>query len=293
MQSPFRPDIAKGKVILITGGGTGIGFGIATEFGKHGAKVAIMGRRKEKLDEAVKVLESQGIDALGVTGDVRYPDKVQAVVDAVIAKYGRLDILVNNAAGNFMVAAKDLTNGGFKTVQEIDLQGCFNMCKACYEPLKATKNGLILNITATLHYRANPFQMHAAAAKAGIDVVTNVLGVEWAEDDIRVVGIAPGPIAKTEGGPTGRVFGGAGYKDEMSRKKIQKLVPAGRYGEVEDVAFTALFVSTDAGSWITAETIVVDGGHHHGTGGTYQMMKKMIKPTKKEERESRTPDAKL
>jgi peroxisomal 2,4-dienoyl-CoA reductase len=249
-----------------------------------------MGRRQEKLDEAVKQLQKDGIDCMAVAGDVRYPEKVQAVVDAVLANYGRLDILVNNAAGNFMVAAKDLTTGGFKTVQEIDLQGCWNMCKSCYEPLKASKNGLIINITATLHYRANPFQMHAAAAKAGIDVVTNVLGVEWAEDDIRVVGIAPGPIAKTEGGPTGRVFGGAGYKDDMARKKIQQLVPAGRYGEVEDVAFMALYVSTEAGSWITAETIVVDGGHHHGTGGSYQMMKKMIKPTDKKDREARTPE---
>jgi len=119
MSSPFKNDIAEGKVALITGGATGIGFGIALELGKHGAKIAIMGRRQNVLDEAIVKLSSQGISAIAISGDVRNPEQAKYVVEKVIEKYGKLDILVNNAAGNFMCPAEELSPNGFKTVQEI------------------------------------------------------------------------------------------------------------------------------------------------------------------------------
>lgn len=203
--SPFRADILKDRVVLVTGGATGIGLGICRCFGSHGAKVAITARRKDVIDNAVQSLRSEGIDAFGVPGDVRDFSKCENSVKQVVDRFGRLDFLVNNAAGNFMVSAEKLTPNGLATVLGIDLQGCFNMSKACLPYLKKsgseTASACIINITATLQYKATPFQFHAAAAKAGIDVLTNTLGVEWAQYGIRCVGIAPGPISGTVGGP--------------------------------------------------------------------------------------------
>ncbi|RZC63302.1 hypothetical protein C5167_025065 [Papaver somniferum] len=133
MESPFKVDIVKGKVALITGGGSGIGFEITKEFGKHGASVAIMGRRKSVLDSAVLSLRSLGIQAIGFQGDVRNQEDATRVVDATFEHFGRIDILVNAAAGNFLVPAEDLSPNGFKTVMDIDTVGTFRMC---HEALK-------------------------------------------------------------------------------------------------------------------------------------------------------------
>jgi len=288
--SPFKNDILANKVVFITGGATGIGFGICKVLGSHGAKIGMMARRKNNLDEAVANLTKLGIDALGVVGDVRNSDLIKQAIQQVVEKYGSLDIVVNNAAGNFVCAAEELTPNGFKTVQEIDLQGTFNTCLAALpylkrEPGKGTS--VIINITATLHYRAIPFQVHAASAKAGIDVVTQTLGVEWGHYGIRVVGIAPGPISGTVGGPTGRVFG-----DNISAGKYDA-GPLGRFGEVEDIGNTALFLLSNAASYITATTVVVDGGHWHGTSGNYHKIKDMVSRKKDVEKQSRKPAAKL
>lgn len=296
MTSPFRPDIFRDRVVFVTGGATGIGFGICEAFGLHGAKIAIMGRRKEVLDKAVAQLTAKGISAIAIQGDVRMPEaQAAALVDQIVQKFGRIDVLVNNAAGNFTCAAEDLSAGGFKTVNEIDVQGCFNMCKACLPHLKKTgaeSGALIINITATLQYHGTPFQVHAASAKAGIDVITNTLGVEWGEYGIRVVGIAPGPIAGTEGGPTGRVFGGL-LGGDTSRESLLRVVPLGRFGTVKDIANAALFLASDAGGFITAETVVVDGGQWHGTSMMYQMGKAFVARKKDEEKAKRATKSKL
>lgn len=290
--SPFRADVFRDRVVFVTGGATGIGFGICESFGLHGAKIVIMGRRQEALDQAIAKLTAKGITAFALQGDVRMPEsEAQKLVGQIIEKYGRLDVLVNNAAGNFTCAAEDLSAGGFKTVNEIDVQGCFNMCKACLPFLKKTgetspAGSLIINITATLQYHGTPFQVHAASAKAGIDVITNTLGVEWGEYGIRVVGIAPGPIEGTEGGPTGRVFGGL-LGNDRSRQAIQKVVPLGRFGTVRDIANAALFLASEAGAFITAETLVVDGGQWHGTSMMYQMGKAFVSKKKDEEKAKR------
>ena len=173
-------------------------------FGRHGCKVAIAARRKEVIDEAVASLQAEGIDAFGTTVDVRDYDLCCAAADAVADHFGRLDYLINNAAGNFMVSAENLTPGGLSTVLGIDLQGMFHMSKACLPHMQETgptDGACIVNITATLQDRATPFQAHAASAKAGIDVMTNTLGVEWSEYGVRTVGLAPGGVAGTVGGP--------------------------------------------------------------------------------------------
>ena len=214
----------------------------------------ISGRREAVLKEACAKL---GSACKYVTGDVRDVAQSQNMVDKTVAEFGRLDLLVNNAAGNFVTAMEDLTPNALKTVMDIDFHGSFNMAKAALPELKKTK-GLIVSISATLYYKNSPFQMHASAAKAAIDVRTNSVGVEWgAEHGVRAVSIAPGPIDGTVGGPTGRVFGkndGGGFGD------IRYTVPVGRFGTVDDIAYTVLFVASQGGSFINATTIVVDGG---------------------------------
>ena len=282
--SPFRRDALEGKCVLITGGGTGIGFGIATCMGLHGAKVAIASRRQSVIDEACGKLRRMGVKhVFGSTLDVRNAQSCEKLVADTVRAFGGLDVLVNNAAGNFMVSAENLTENGFRTVLDIDLQGSFRMAKASLGALKASK-GLIVNITATLQYKAMPFQLHASAAKAGIDTMTNVLGTEWGADyGIRVVGIAPGPIDGTVGGPNGRVFGGMkGEGKELSATKT--FIPLGRFGSVHDIGMTAVFLSTNAGAYINSTTIVVDGGHWHGSSAMYASMKRVIKSKSRKEK---------
>jgi len=254
MTSVFTKDALKGKVALITGGGTGINFGIARTLGSHGCIIAITGRRKEVLEKATSLLTKEGITSFGIPGDVRKYDDCKKAANDTVTKYGRIDILVNGAAGNFLCAAEDLTPNGFRTVMEIDAFGTFNMVQACFEALKASK-GVIINISATLHYTATHYQLHASAAKASVDAMTRNLAVEWGKYGIRTVGIAPGPIADTEG--MTRLSGGG---EDERLKLLEKTIPLRRMGFVTDIGQTALFLSSPAASYINGQTIVVDGG---------------------------------
>jgi peroxisomal 2,4-dienoyl-CoA reductase len=284
-KSPFRADILNGRVVLITGGATGIGYAIAETFGLHGCKVAIMSRRRQVIMDAVVKLRAVGIDAFGTTVDVRDADRCVAAVNEVAQHFGRIDFLVNNAAGNFMTSAENLTPNGFATVLGIDLQGCFHMSKATLPHLKKVgpfSGAVIVNITAFLQDMVTPFQMHAASAKAGIDVMTNTMGVEWAEYGIRTIGLAPGGIAGTVGGPGGRVFGNNenkastekigsakdmngdfGFGEPTASQIRRNGIPAGRWGRVEDISLAALYMCTDAAGWITATRLTIDGGSAH------------------------------
>ncbi|KAK2967133.1 hypothetical protein RJ640_006842 [Escallonia rubra] len=259
MESPFKPDILKGKVALLTGGGSGIGYEISAQLGKHGASIAIMGRRKNVLESAVSALQSHGIQAIGVVGDVRKRDDAIKVLEATIKHFGKLDILVNAAAGNFLVPAEDLSPNGFRTVIDIDSVGTFTMCHEALKYLKKggpgkdpSIGGIIINISATLHYTATWYQIHVSAAKAAVDSITRSLALEWGTDyDIRVNGIAPGPIEDTTG------------FDKLAPKEIsssREKDPLYKLGEKWDIAMAALYLASDAGKYINGTTMVVDGG---------------------------------
>ncbi|XP_019183173.1 PREDICTED: peroxisomal 2,4-dienoyl-CoA reductase [Ipomoea nil] len=259
--SPFRSDILRGKVALLTGGGSGIGFEISTQFGKHGASIAIMGRRSSVVQSAVSTLQSLGIPAVGFQGDVRKQEDAKRVVESTVKHFGKLDILVNAAAGNFLVSPEDLSPNGFRTVLDIDSVGTFTMCHEALKYLKkggpgrspSSSGGTILNISATLHYTASWYQIHVAAAKAAVDAVTRNLALEWGTDyDIRVNGIAPGPIGDTTG---------------LSKLLPQEMdgsnrdhVPLYKVGEKWDIAMAALYISSDAGKYVNGTTMIVDGG---------------------------------
>lgn len=250
--SPFRADLLSGKVALVTGGGSGICRGIAEELGRHGAKLVLMGRRAAMLEEACAAFQGMGIDAAWSAGDVRDAAQCAAAIEKAVTRFGGLDILVNGAAGNFLCAAEDMSPNAFKTVIEIDLQGSFQMARAALAALKSRGAGVILNISATLHYGGTPYQAHVSAAKAGIDALTLNFGTEWGPYGIRVVGIAPGPIAGTEG--VDRLLPPPG------RAAMEQLIPLRRMGAIGDIARAAVFLVSDAASYITCETLVVDGG---------------------------------
>ena len=247
----YQSDLLRGKVALITGGGTGICRGLALALASHGCDVAITSRKEEHLLPTCQDIEDIGVRALAVSGDVRDPAAVDRTVDETIKTFGHLDILVNGAAGNFLCLAENLSPNGFGTVVDIDLKGTFHMCRSAFSHLKKT-NGVILNISATLHYVGTVAQLHVSAAKAGIDALTRSLAVEWGEHGIRVNGIAPGPIADTEG--VRRLLVGP------AKEEAEKMTPLGRLGEVDDVSKAALYLCSDLASYVTGVTLVVDGG---------------------------------
>ncbi|CAM9801890.1 unnamed protein product [Ectocarpus sp. 4 AP-2014] len=253
IQSPFRQDCLRGKVALVTGGGSGIGFQIARQLGLHGASVVIMGRREKFLSEAVDQLRADGVAASFFTGDVRSRESAEASVAFTVKTYGRMDTLVNGAAGNFLANAHELKLKGFKTVMEIDTVGVFNMSSAAFPALRESGAGAIINITMTLHYGATWFQAHASAAKAAIDSLTRhvSLAMEWGSYGIRVNGIAPGPIADTPG--MAKLSVGLGRDD------ANKHIPLGRMGTTFDIGMGAVFLVSSAASYVSGDTLVVDG----------------------------------
>jgi len=253
MSSIFRDDVLAGRVALITGGGTGIGRGIARAYLAHGAAVCISSRKQEVIDATAAELHAEtGGQVMAVAADVREPEQLAAAVAATVQRFGKLDTLVNNAAGNFLSPAAALSAKAFRTVVDIDLMGCFNASKAAFAALCEATDSLILNISATLQYHGTPLQAHAAAAKAGIDALTRNFAVEWGPSGIRCVAIAPGPIADTEG--MRRLAPG-----EIGQKLAGK-IPLGRFGRIDEIAAAAVFLRSAAAAYITGTILVVDGG---------------------------------
>ena len=248
----FAEDILRDKVAFVTGGGTGITGGVARAFAEHGAKLSIVSRKEENLIAKKQFIEENGGQCLAVTADVRNYAAIENAVANTVEHYGRIDIVVNGAAGNFLCAADQLSSNGFGTVVDIDTKGTFNVCRATFEALKNSK-GQILNISATLHYLATPMQIHVSAAKAGVDAITRNLSVEWARHGIRVNGIAPGPIEDTEGMKR--------LVPQEVKDKIGRKIPVGRFGRIADIENAALFLCSDAANYINGVTLVVDGGH--------------------------------
>jgi len=250
--SIFKDGILKDRVAFVTGGGTGITGGVARAFAEAGAAVALVSRNMDHLAPAAEAINSSGGKAIAVPVDVRHADAVEKAIAATVEQLGKIDIVVNGAAGNFLCSAEQLSPNGFGTVVDIDLKGTFNVCRAAFEQLKEHK-GQILNISATLHYLGTPMQLHVSAAKAGVDALTRNLAVEWGRYGIRVNAIAPGPIEDTEGMTR--------LVPEQVRERLRKGVPLGRFGRIADIEKAALFICSDAATYINGCVVVVDGGH--------------------------------
>jgi len=261
----FVEGLLSDRVALVTGGGSGIGLGIAGCLARYGAKVAIASRSAERLETAAAELEERfGTPVLPVEVNVREQESVRAAVTQVAETLGSLDILVNNAAGNFYSPSEDLSPNGWKAVIETDLYGTFFGCQAAFPIMKAQGFGRIVSTSMTLHYRGWPQMAHATAAKAGVDALTRTLALEWASHGITVNAVAPGPIP-TEGvkkaftPPSGEVpdvFDVTRATEAYARKAI----PLGRMGDPEDIGNMVTYIVSPAGDWITGAIFVVDGG---------------------------------
>jgi NAD(P)-dependent dehydrogenase (short-subunit alcohol dehydrogenase family) len=252
MQSVFVGKILDGKVAFVTGGGTGIGAGIAKRLAEQGARVGLLGRRVEKLEETAAAIRAAGGEASCHSVDVRKGDAVEAAIKACAKRFGRIDVLVNSAAGNFLSPAAGLSANGFRAVIDIDLCGTFNASRAAFAELCTTR-GCIVNITATQADVPTPFQCHAGAAKAGIAKLTRDLALEWARFGVRVNAVCPGPIAETEGMSR---LAPPGSTDDT----LQKRVPLGRWGSIFEVCEAVTFLVSPAAGYVTGATLLIDGG---------------------------------
>ena len=264
--SIFRPGLLDGQVALVTGGGTGIGLGISQLLAELGAHVVMASRKPAHLEAARADIESRGGKVSAVQLDVRDPEQVKAAVDGIAQQHGRIDVLVNNAAGNFYAPSATLSPNAWKSVVEIDLYGTFYCSQAVYPVMAAQGGGRVVSTSMTLHYRGWPMMAHATAAKAGVDALTRTLAVEWAPQRIRVNAIAPGPIptegvrkAFTPPADSGvpDVFAAA---DARMAEYAKKGIPLGRWGAPRDIANMVAFLASPAGDWITGAIFVIDGG---------------------------------
>jgi NAD(P)-dependent dehydrogenase (short-subunit alcohol dehydrogenase family) len=250
----FAPDTLKGRVALITGGASGIGLEIATQYARLGASVVLASRNQERLDAAASAIAAEGAEVAAFRTDVRNYEEVKNTIEKTVERFGSLDILVNNAAGNFYCPTAGLSPNGWRTVIDIDLNGTFYGCHAAYAYLKASPfGGCIISIITMLGVSGWPGAAHAAAAKAGILSLSRTLAVEWGPDNIRVNTISPGPIGDTEG--VRRLYQETG-REELERKKTA----LGRFGRKADIANAAVYLAADLGSYVTGENMIIDGG---------------------------------
>ena len=253
--SPFRPDLFADRTVLVTGGATGMGKAMAHAFAAHGADVFIASRKEENLRAAADDVEkATGRKVQWATCDVREPDQVDALMARVAAhRDGALDVLVNNAAGNFLVPFDQMSRNAWATVVNIVLHGTFNVTKAAFPLLQKRPGASVTNMVATYAWGAAPLVSHSGAAKAGVLNLTRSLALEWATFGIRVNALAPGPVMSE----------GAGknlFADGALAERITESVPLKRFGTPEEMALAALWLSCPASSYVTGECYVVDGG---------------------------------
>jgi NAD(P)-dependent dehydrogenase (short-subunit alcohol dehydrogenase family) len=249
----------EGKVAVVTGGGSGLGRDMAEAFAREGARVVVIGRRQEKLDETVAAIESAGGQAFGLSGDVRDAARIEAIFKEIVDRAGRIDVLVNNAAGNFVAPSEELSPNGFKSVVDIVLLGTFYCTRFAFDALRKSK-GAILNIIAAYAWSGEPGAVHSASAKAGVLAMTRTLAGEWGRYGIRANAIAPGPV-HTEG--TDKNLWSVANIEE----KVTESIPLGRIGDPADISRAALFICSEEANWVSGATLAVDGAQwlHGGT----------------------------
>jgi NAD(P)-dependent dehydrogenase (short-subunit alcohol dehydrogenase family) len=252
--------VLAGQTAIVTGGGTGIGLAIARHFGRRGARVVIASRSPEHLEDGVRQIREDGSTAIGVEVDVRQPDQVDAMVARAVEEFGRVDILVNNAAGNFICRAEDLSPNGWNAVIGIVLNGSFYCARAVGRHFIARGGGgSIVSILANYVWTGSAGTIHSAAAKAGVMSMTQTLAVEWAPHQIRVNAVAPGPIESP--GAAKQLWSTPGAVE-----RITNMVPLKRWGRPEDVANAVGFLVSPDAAYITGEVLTVDGGAWLGRG---------------------------
>ena len=252
--SPFS---LEGKTAIVTGGGLGIGRSIALELARAGADVAICSRKLEHLEPVVKDIRDLGRRSFAMAVDVRHEDQVQAIVERAVRELGRLDVMVNNAGASFRAKFEDISLNGWNAVVGINLNGVFLGCKWAGRAMLAQGHGVIVNVASIAGIYGAPMMAHYGAAKSAVITLTRELGVAWGRRGIRVNCVAPGPV-ETEG-----------YLDVLHKTNpdatktydaVANRVGMGRWGRVEEIAYPCVFLASDASSFMTGETIIVDGG---------------------------------
>ncbi len=252
----FRADLLQDKVVVVTGGGSGIGLEIVRECVALGAKVAIGARKTERLEAAAATLRSEGATVYAAALNIRDETEATAWVDAVHAHYGQIDILVNNAGGQFPSRAEDIRPKLWRAVIDTNLNGTWFMTQAVAKHMLARGEGQVINIVANM-WRGFPGMAHTGAARAGVVNLTKSLALEWAKRGVRVNAVAPGEIRST---------GLDNYAPEIQaafESEIPKTIPLRRLGTIEDVSWAVAYLASPAGAYITGETICVDGGQQH------------------------------
>ena len=258
----FSPDLLAGKTAIITGGGTGLGLAMATKFATLGANVVLASRSEAHLSQgAAAIIErAPAARVLTVQTDVRKPDDVDRMVAETAARFGRIDILINNAAGNFICKAEDLSPNGWNSVINIVLNGSFYCSRAVGRHMIAHGGGgSIVSIVATYAWTGSAGTVHSAAAKAGVMAMTQTLAVEWARHKIRVNAVAPGPI---ESPGAARQL----WASDDAVERITEMVPLKRWGKPEEIADAVTFLVAPESGYITGDVLTVDGGTWMGRG---------------------------
>lgn len=264
MTSPFK---FHDKTIFVSGGTSGINFGIAKNFAANGGNVVVMSRSQDKVDTAVEMLSSYGVNSMGFSADVRDYDAVENAFSETVKAFGEIDVLVSGAAGNFPARAADMSPNAFKSVIDIDLLGSYHVLRAAYPHLKKP-GASVINISAPQAFVPMQLQSHVCAAKAGVDMLTRTLAMEWGAEKVRVNSIVPGPIKDTEGmarlAPTPAIM-----------EAVKQSVPLKELGSADDIANAAMFLASPVASYISGAVLPVDGGW--SLSGASAMMDELVK----------------
>jgi len=266
----FEKDLLNGKTIVVTGGGTGLGKSMSRRFGELGANIVISGRRKEKLEDTADEFSKLGIDVLTCPGDVRKLEDVELMTSQTIDKFGTIDCLLNNAAGNFISPTEMLSPNAFKVVIDIVLMGTWNCTSTIGKEMIKNKKGNVLSIVTTYAWTGSPYVVPSAAAKAGVLAMTRSLAVEWGKHNIRFNAIAPGPFPTK--GAWSRLMppGFEDFEDGMKDK-----IPMKRFGERHELENLASYLMSDGSAYVNGEVVTIDGGEWLAGAAEFSQLSKI------------------
>ena len=266
----FEKDLLNGKTIVVTGGGTGLGKSMSRRFGELGANIVISGRRKEKLEDTADEFSKLGIDVLTCPGDVRKLEDVELMTSQALDKFGTIDCLLNNAAGNFISPTEMLSPNAFKVVIDIVLMGTWNCTSTIGKEMIKNKKGNVLSIVTTYAWTGSPYVVPSASAKAGVLAMTRSLAVEWGKHNIRFNAIAPGPFPTK--GAWSRLMppGFEDFEDGMKDK-----IPMKRFGERHELENLASYLMSDGSAYVNGEVVTIDGGEWLAGAAEFSQLSKI------------------